>query len=98
MPSKTTEEKENKVVEIKLDPNLKAVWVDNIHMANRDDGISCIRLSANLPEGLSEQSRFMTNVKSLKEFVEVICSTINYYPTKKTTKTVKPSRKPKPVE
>jgi len=75
-------EKEQKVVELHLDANIKNVWVDNLHLAVRDDGICVVRLSTNLPEGLFEQVRFMTNKGQLEEFLEILCSTTNYYPSK----------------
>jgi len=72
--------KGQKIVELHVDNSLKNTWVDNIHMAVRDDDISLVRLSTNLPEGLFEQLRFLTSKKRLIEFVDIICSTINYYP------------------
>ncbi len=72
--------KNQKIVELHIDNTLKNVWVDNIHMAVREDDISLVRFSTNLPEGLFEQLRFMTSRKRLIEFVDMICSTINYYP------------------
>ncbi len=71
-----------KVMELHIDTNLKNAWVDNIHLAVRDDGVSVVRLSTNLPEGLFEQLRFITTKKQLEEFADVICKTINYYPSK----------------
>ncbi len=77
---KSNNKEKKKMVEIIIDQNYKTVWVDNLHMAVRDDGIACIRLSVGLPEGIFEQVRFMTSKDKLKEFVDVICSTIKYYP------------------
>lgn len=71
---------EQKVVELHIDNSMKNVWVDNIHMAVREDDVCVIRLSTNLPEGLFEQLRFITNKSRLKEFVDIICSTISYHP------------------
>ena len=79
-----TEQKENKIkmVELNVDPNLKTIWVDNIYIAKRSDGVSLIRLSTSLPEGLFEQVRFITSDKALKNIVDIICSNIDYYPNK----------------
>lgn len=87
-------ENEDDVVEVHLDPSLKLVWVDSIRISKRDDGLCCMSLSANVPEGLLEQTKFMTNQESLKEFVNVICSVLNYYPSKPT----KSGKKTKPVK
>ena len=99
MPTTTenTANKEKDITEIHLDPSLKTLWVDHFHMAEREDGVCCVRLSTNLPDGFYEQSRFMTNKKSIKEFVDIICASISYYPTKEKKISRKSSKKPKPV-
>lgn len=84
MPKK--KEPEKKVVELHLDSSIKNVWVDNLHLAIREDGVCCVRLSTSLPEGHFEQIRFMTNKKQLEEFIDTLCTTINYYPSKETSK------------
>lgn len=85
MPKKNNESQQ-KVVELHIDSSLRSIWVDNLHMAVREDGVCVIRLSTNLPEGIFEQLRFMTNKSQLEEFVEILCSTMNYYPTKEKAK------------
>ena len=82
--------KKQKVVQLHLDPSIKSLWVDNLHMAVRDDDVGVIRLSTNLPEGLFEQIRFMTGKKQLKEFVDIICATIDYFPSEDKIKTKLP--------
>ena len=79
-------EREKKIVELHLDSSIKNVWVDNLHLAVRDDGVCVVRLSTNLPEGLFEQVRFMTNRTQLEEFIEILCSTTNFYPSKNPSK------------
>lgn len=77
---------QQKTVDLVLDPNLKTVWIDNIFMANRLDGVSIVRLSTHLPEGMYEQLRFMASEQSLKNFVDVICTNLKYYPDEKSIK------------
>ena len=79
MPINKKEMKE-KAVQLHLDNTKGNVWVDNLHMAMRQDDIGIVRLSTNLPEGLFEQVRFMTSKKQLKEFVDIICATLDYEP------------------
>ena len=79
-------EPEKKVVELHLDSSIKNVWVDNIHLGIREDGVCCVRLSTSLPEGHFEQIRFMTNKSQLEEFIDILCKTTNYYPGKETSK------------
>lgn len=73
-------------IELHTDPNLKTIWVDNLFLAKRLDGISCVRLSANLPEGSYEQVRFMTSEQHLKEFINLLCLNLDYFPDKKSLK------------
>ena len=75
---------EKQPVEFHLDANLKNIWIDNLRLAVRDDDVCCVSLSTTLPEGIFEQIRFMTNKRQLKEFIEILCSTTNYYPNRKT--------------
>ena len=77
---------QKQTVQLVLDPNLKTVWIDNIFMAKRLDGVSLIRLSTHLPEGMFEQLRFMASEQSLKNLVDVICTNLNYYPDEKSIK------------
>lgn len=77
---------EEKILEIIPDDSLKPVWVDHINLAIREDDICAIRLSTNLPDGLYEQIRFMTNVKQLKEFIVRLCESTNFYPKKVNSK------------
>jgi hypothetical protein len=74
------------VIELNIDPSLRTIWVDNIHVAKRLDGISCVRLSTHLPEGIFEQMRFMTSEDHLKNFVNAICHNLNYFPDKDSVK------------
>jgi len=83
MANKTKQNK--KIIEIQTDNSIKNVWVDNIILAVRSDGVCLVRLSTGLPEGNIEQVRFMTSESQLKEFIKMICSEINYYPSKKAT-------------
>jgi len=84
MAKKTEQNK--KIIELQHDSSIKNVWVDNMHLAVRDDGVCLVRLSTTLPEGIFEQVRFMTNESQLKEFIEMLCSKTNYYPSKEGAK------------
>jgi len=78
-----TKDPQPEAVELHIDTSLKNIWVDNLHLAVRDDGVCVARFSTNLPEGLFEQLRFMTSRSKLEEFVEIFCATMNYYPEQK---------------
>jgi hypothetical protein len=80
---------QQKVIELHTDNSIRNIWVDNLHLAIRDDGVCVARLSASLPEGLFEQLRFVTNRSQLEEFTEILCATMNYYPQKDKAPSIK---------
>lgn len=65
---------------IRIGYNLSSKWVDNIHIAEREDDIVLIRLSTSFPEGEFEQTRYMTSKDQLKDMVDTISTVIGYYP------------------
>lgn len=73
----------HKPIEIRLKSDLNPIWVDNINIGMREDNITFIRFLTNLPEGMAEQVQIMTSKEHLKKFIDVLCSSVNYYPTKK---------------
>ena len=81
MAKKSTEI--HKPIEIRLKSDLSPIWVDNINIGMRDDNITFIRFLTNLPEGMAEQVQIMTSKEHLKKFIDGLCSSVNYYPTKK---------------
>lgn len=72
-----------KPIEIRLKSDLSPIWVDNINIGMRVDNITFIRFLTNLPEGIAEQVQIMTSKEHLKKFIDILCSSINYYPAKK---------------
>lgn len=68
--------------EILINPRLPTMWVDWLEPSIRADGIALIRLVTNLPEGAIEQAKFTTNENNLKEFINTLCKTLDYYPSK----------------
>ena len=77
-----------KPIEIRLKSDLSPIWVDNMNIGMRKDNIGLIRFLTHLPEGMVEQTQIMTSKEHLKKFIDALCSSVNYYPTKK-EKTVK---------
>jgi hypothetical protein len=76
------EEKSNPPLELNLNPRLSTIWIDTINLSIRDDNLLLIRFLTNLPEGIFEQSRLMTSKEHLKKFIDLFCSSLDYYPTK----------------
>lgn len=74
---------ENKVAEkITLNYSMNSLWADNFQVGVREDNICLIRFLAALPEQLIEQSRIMTSRQNLMALIDLLCSTLNYYPEK----------------
>ena len=70
------------VKELIINPKLPPIWIDIMDPSIRTDGICLIRLATTLPEGAVEQARIITNEDTLKEFIETVCSAVDYYPKK----------------
>lgn len=68
---------------IKLKQNLTTTFVDNLNIGLREDDVVLLRFLAHLPEGLTEEARFMVNKERLKVMINLLCSQIDYYPVKK---------------
>lgn len=73
---------------IELIPNhgLGTPWVDVFNVSLREDGQVLVRFFTQLPEGVFEQSRIMTNKDQLKTLVDSICDGLGHYPVKKKEK------------
>lgn len=61
-------------------PNLQSLWVDAFRVATRDDGIVAINFYASQPEGHAEQARIVSGLEPLKNLINTLCNSIDYYP------------------
>jgi hypothetical protein len=68
--------------EIKLNPTLNTLWIDTLNINVRSDENCLLRFMSGLPEGIFEQTRIMTSRKNLEGFINVLCESLDYYPTK----------------
>ena len=94
MPSdKKKLDSEEESDEIILNNSLPTVFVDGIGIRPREDRCTLIRFITNLPEGQSEQGRFVVLNEDLRGFIDAICEAIEYYPKLPSKKT--PKRKVK---
>ena len=91
------EEKDSPPLELILNPGLSTNWIDTINIGVREDNLLLIRFLTNLPEGLFEQSRVMTSKEHLRKFIDLFCSSLDYYPTKNENITKKSSGCKKPL-
>ncbi|MBW1650887.1 MAG: hypothetical protein JRJ44_09505 [Deltaproteobacteria bacterium] len=73
-------------IELHLNANIKPVWIDDFDIGIREDDICFLRLVTNLPEGVFEQYKIMTNKRNLKEIINSLCSALKYYPVSDDTK------------
>lgn len=87
---KDIEEPEEDAVEIIVDHRLKTIWLDDIFLAQRDDGICALKMTSTLPDGVFEQGRFMMSEDAVKRFIDMSCNYLKYTPeTIKKKKTIK---------
>ncbi|MDD3146044.1 MAG: hypothetical protein PHD82_01970 [Candidatus Riflebacteria bacterium] len=68
---------------IKQNPALNPVWVDGINIFIRTDDVCYLQLLATLPDGVYEQFKCMTNKNELKNIIDVLCASAEYFPSKK---------------
>jgi len=84
----------DEMVKLVVNDSLPTLLVDNLNISTRTDGLFFIRLITNLPEGMKEQARVMVPEQSLKRMLEVLCSQVDHYPSKKKASSKKkPNRK-----
>jgi len=69
-------------LELNFNSSLSTNWIDTVNVGIRDDNLLLIRFLTNLPEGIFEQSRIMTSKEHLRKFIDLFCSSLDYYPTK----------------
>ncbi len=65
-----------------LNDSLPTLFVDNIHLYTRNDGMSLLRFMSDLPEGRKEQARLMVTRDKLHALIDDMCRTLEYYPKK----------------
>jgi len=73
---------EKKEIQVRLNPVLPTLFVDHLVITKRSDGGFFLRMIADLPEGWTEQAKLMIFGERLKKFADVICTTLDYYPSK----------------
>ena len=67
---------------IQLNSSLPTMFIDNLNITTRADGLHLIRLLSRLPEGLKEESRIMVPSQALRNMLDVVCAYVDYYPEK----------------
>lgn len=77
-----SDNKKKKITEIRLNETLPTVFVDNLVIATRSDGLNLVRFTTSLPEGLKEEARMLIPMENLKRMLDVLCKQCNYFPVK----------------
>ncbi len=62
--------------------DLPTVFVDNLMISTRSDGLNYLRFSTALPEGLKEEARMMIPMENLKRMIDILCQQCDHFPTK----------------
>lgn len=75
-----------KIIELRSREDLPVVFIDQLQVTPRNDGIYYISLFSLLPGPiLNEQFRMMVPKESMNRMLEVLCNHCNYFPLKKDT-------------
>ena len=77
-----SDNKTKKIPEIPLNETLATVFVDNLMISTRSDGLNYIRFTTALPGGLKEEARMMVPTENLKGMIDVLCKQCDYFPMK----------------
>jgi hypothetical protein len=80
-------DKDKHVIELHTNEALPALFVDNLAIMTRADGMFFLRFFSALPEGLKEQSRMMVPRDSLTQMIDVLCRHCDHFPVKAGAKT-----------
>ena len=80
--SDNRKKKIREIPEIPINEALPTVFVDNLMISTRSDGLNYLRFSTALPEGSKEEARMMIPMENLKRMIDVLCKQCDYFPTK----------------
>jgi hypothetical protein len=85
--------KKQEIPDIPINEKLATVFVDNLMVSTRSDGLNYLRFSTTLPEGLKEEARMMIPMENLKRMIDILCKQCGHFPTKPKA-IIKSSKKP----
>jgi hypothetical protein len=77
-----TESKKKKKFDVTTNLNHPTIFVDNLHIDSRTDGMHLIRLLTGLPEGHVEQAKCIISNEHLRRMLDVLCNHLKYFPKK----------------
>jgi len=75
--------------EVHLNHDLPTLYVDNCAVSHRGDGMNYLSFATNTPNTpvrVVEQARLIVDDDSLKEILDVMCRSVDYFPEKPTKK------------
>jgi len=75
-------EKDKPTIRIHSNEELPILFVDNLVVTERNDGMYFVRFLTVLPEGLKEQSRMIIPKNSLVRMLDVLCKQCGHFPAK----------------
>lgn len=71
---------------------LPILYVDGISVNHRDDGITYLSFTTNIPDYSVEQVRLMIDDKHLPQILDLLCDLLDYFPEKPIKKRRLPSK------
>ena len=78
MPTK----KNSDIPDVIANNNLTTLFVDDVYVHPRKDGIYYMRYTTFLPDGDVEQARLITDEEHFQVLIDTMCAAANYYPKK----------------
>ena len=76
----TKDDKQQPTVKLTINNNLPSLFVDDIRVSVRNDGLVLLNFFADSPEGKFEQTRVVVTEQRLKSFIDSMCARTGYYP------------------
>ena len=70
----------NKNVQIVMNPNAPTLFVDNLSVSRRLDGMCLVQFLVSLPQGMFEQCKIMVHENNLKTMTEVLLKNLDAGP------------------
>jgi len=74
--------KKAKLKETYYNNNLPTLYVDDVDISRRKDGMNYLSFTTNTPNLIVEQVRLMMDNEDLRYIIDDLCITTNYFPQK----------------
>ena len=73
-------EKKAEEYKILADPANPTLFIDNLFVTSRNDGMFLVRFMTALPESLKEEVRMVVPKANMEKMLDVLCNHVNHFP------------------